>query len=167
MIMTGKKGISEERHPAEEKIKAWCAYQDRCETEVRRRLARWGVTGPSAKTIISRLKKDSFLDEQRFAVSYARGKFSSRKWGRIRIEHELKSRNISDDHISQALAQIDESEYLAALKSLILGKLKSLSESDRWIVYNKVITFAVSRGYEAALAESILGGCFGDTQINT
>ena len=89
-----KKYISPEDALA--KLQRYCAYQDRCHQEVRTKLIDLGVFGDTLEEIITDLIKDNFLNEERFARSYARGKFRMRKWGRIKIRQELKLRKISD-----------------------------------------------------------------------
>jgi regulatory protein len=93
------------------KLQAYCAYQDRCHSEVRSKLLDLGIYGDDLEDIIVALIEDNFLNEERYARSYARGKFRIKQWGRLRIRRELKFRKISDYCIRKAMEEIDENDY--------------------------------------------------------
>ena len=95
------------------KLQSYCAYQERCHNEVMTKLRDLGVYGDKADEIVAQLITDNFLNEERFAVSYARGKFRIKRWGKIRIRQELKLRQIPEYSIKKAMAEIDaEGGYL-------------------------------------------------------
>ena len=91
---------------AKQKLENYCAYQERCHQEVRRKLRSMGMIPLAIDDIMVHLIKNNFLNEERFARSYARGKFRVKKWGRIRIERELKARGLSDYTIEVGLDDI-------------------------------------------------------------
>ena len=93
------------------KLQRYCAYQDRCHKEVRSKLLDLGVYGDELEAIIAELVTENFLNEERFARSYARGKFRMRQWGKKRIVRELKVRDISEYCIRKALLEIEEDVY--------------------------------------------------------
>lgn len=137
-------------------IKKYCVYQDRCHKEVRSKLLEHGVYGDLLEEIISELIQEAFLDEERFAKSYARGKFRMKNWGRIKITQELKFRSITDYCIRSAMKEIDEREYLDTLLTLIKNKDKSTSFKNGWDRKKKLTDFAVRKGYEYELINEVL-----------
>jgi regulatory protein len=135
-----------------QKLQAYCAYQERCHLEVSRKLADLGVYGDRADAIMARLIEDNFLNEERFATTFARGKFRIKQWGKIRIRQELKARHVSDYAIKKALAAIDDLPDAASEKGIHSDMLKNILLS-RLETYNgdeqKAAAFAIRRGFEA------------------
>lgn len=133
-------------------LKHFCAYQDRCHQEARERLAELGVYGDRAEEIIVTLIEEKFLDEERFARSFARGKFRMNKWGRLRITQALKQRNISAYCIQKALTEIDEKDYIATLVAEIQSRDASEKKATHpYLRRRKIADYIVKRGYEAEL----------------
>jgi regulatory protein len=139
------------KEEALQKLQAYCAYQDRCHQEVRQKLMDMGVYPDWREEIIVALIEENFLNEERFACSYARGKFRMKQWGRQRITRELKQRRISAYCLRKALAEIGEEEYLAVLRELLAKKAATLSGQDAWAQKNKLARYAISKGFEADL----------------
>jgi regulatory protein len=139
-----------------EKARAWCAYQERCSQDTRKKLSDWGLWGDEAEQVIAQLISEGFLNEERFAKAFAGGKFRIKKWGKRKIVSELKKKNISEPCIRRGLAVIEEAEYLATLKMLLLKKTKDAKESNPWRLKTKIVTFLVSKGYEPELVRAML-----------
>lgn len=134
-----------------EKLKRYCAYQERCHQEVRSKLLTLKVYGDELEEIISYLIDENYLNEERFARAYARGKFRIKRWGKIRIKQELKKRRISEYLIRKGMSEIDEDEYHETLLKLI-SKYKD--EHDTLSFYDlrrKTVTYLMSKGYEQGL----------------
>ena len=110
------------------KLQKFCAYQDRCHQEVRTKLITLGIYGDDLEEIIVELIADNFLNEERFARSYARGKFRMRRWGRVRILNELKFRKITDYCIRKAMTEIEEEDYLETLIEVLEKKKLQVKE---------------------------------------
>ena len=133
------------------KIENYCAYQERCHYEVKRKLNSLGVFGQDLDEYLCYLIDENFLSETRFSEAYVRGKFNNNNWGKVRIINELKSRNISDWNINNALKEISDAEYYGCCKSLaekfwVSNKNKSL------IIRKKKIWAALQyRGWETEL----------------
>lgn len=141
------------------KLQRYCAYQDRCHQEVRSKLLDLGVYGDELEEIMAQLITDRFLDEERFARSFARGKFLVKQWGRIRITAELRLRKISDYCVRAALSEIDEQRYREQLQQLLTRKaaLEQLSAAD--ISHRqRLFQFALRKGYEPELVQQALAG---------
>ncbi|MEM1321361.1 MAG: regulatory protein RecX [Bacteroidota bacterium] len=144
-----KKNIS--RKAALLRLQKYCAYQDRCHQEVRSKLLEIGVYGDTLEEIMAELITDNFLNEERFARSFARGKFRIKTWGRNRIRRELKLRKISDYCIRKAMEEIEEEEYLPALQRL-LEKQRALSkEQNKFKLRSKLAQYGFRRGFESEL----------------
>lgn len=138
------------------KAQRFCAYQDRCHQEVRFKLIEWGVYGDDLENVLAELIQERFLDEERFARSFARGKFRIKQWGRLRILQELKKRDVSDYCIRAALSEIEEEAYLETLEKLLEKKLEALDGgSTPFERYHKLLRYAISRGFEPELAGRI------------
>ena len=101
------------------KLEYYCAYQERCPKEVRTKLASLGVPRAEAEQIFHLLQEEGFINEERFAMAFAGGKFRVNHWGRVRIRMELRMRNIAADLIEKALGSIDETAYTDVLKQLL------------------------------------------------
>jgi len=137
-------------------LQRYCAYQDRCHQEVRQKLRDMGVYPDWQDEIILELLEDNFLNEERFARSFARGKFRIKGWGRRRIQRELKQRDISEYCIRKAMEEIPAEAYEATLRQLVEKKLSGLKEPNPWKRKQKAANFALQRGFEPQLAWSIV-----------
>ena len=133
------------------KLQKYCAYQDRCHQEVRTKLLELGIYGDDLEEIIYDLISENFLNEERFARSYARGKFRMRRWGRNRILRELKFRKISDYCIRKAMTEIEEEEYLKTLEQVLRKRLALSKEKDIFKRNSKLAKYAIGKGYEPTL----------------
>jgi regulatory protein len=144
--------------PTQAALKAehYCAYQERCQQEMRDKLYEWGLFPDAVESIIAKLITDNFLNEERFAKAYAGGKFRIKKWGRIKIKMELKKRHISDYCIKKALQEISEYAYLETLKQLIDKKSKDIKDKKIHIRQFKIANYIASRGFETDLIWSVL-----------
>lgn len=147
------------------KLQRYCAYQDRCHQEVRRKLLDLKVYGETLEAVIAELIQDNFLNEERFARSYARGKFRMKKWGWWRISQELKKRQISEYCIRKAKEEIEEDVYLETLESVLQKRFRDKPGITAY--YEKrqdLIKYGMSRGYETPLViattNKIIEGAF-------
>ena len=133
------------------KIENYCAYQDRCHKEVANKLREMGMIPRAIDQIIGHLIQENFLNEERFAKSYARGKFNIKKWGKKRIVNELKMRDISKYNITSALKEIDENEYLNTLNLLAEKRLEAIREKNIQKRRKKLADYLLYRGWESHL----------------
>ncbi len=150
-----------EPHLALIKMQSWCAYQERAQQEARDKLYELGMWPEAVENIISKLIEDNFLNEERFAMQFARGKFNIKKWGRIKIRMELKQKRISEYCLKKAMQQIDETEYIKTLKKLIEVKRKLINEKNAVKLKYKLMNYALSKGYEKDLVFDVLN----DTEV--
>ncbi|WP_291964271.1 regulatory protein RecX [Maribacter sp.] len=136
---------------ATKKIESYCAYQDRCHKEVVAKLKDMGMIPLAIDTIIAQLIEDRFLNEERFAKSFARGKFNIKKWGKNRIVRELKFRNISKYNITTALKEIEPEAYLTTLDDLAHKRLEQITETNIQKRRKKLADYLLYRGWESHL----------------
>lgn len=129
----------------------YCAYQERCQKEVRQKLYEIKADHEAIETIITELIAENFLNEERFATSFARGKFYFKSWGKVKIEKELETRAISVYCINKALLEIDKEDYLSTIKKLTLKKSKDLGGLNNPISKNKIANFLYNKGFESDL----------------
>ncbi len=139
-----------------EKTKRYCAYQDRCHQEVRQKIISLKIYGDDLEEIITELIKQDFLNEERYARSFARGKFRLKKWGRNKIKQQLYARRISDYCIRKAMTEIEEEDYIDTLREVINKKVNQLDNEPKLIRKDKAIKYALSRGYESNLIFKIV-----------
>lgn len=138
-------------HEAKLKLQQFCAYQDRCHKEVVEKLQQMHMIPDAIDMIVSELIQDNFLNEERFAQSFARGKFRIKKWGRVRIVRELKLRHISKFIIDSALKEINETEYLDTLDALARKRNAAIKESNPLKRKKKIADYLMYRGWETHL----------------
>jgi regulatory protein len=134
-----------------QKIQYFCSYQERCIRDTEAKLRDWAVQKKLIPAIISQLQNENYINEERFAIVYAGGKFRVNKWGRQKIEFELRLKGIPDAMIRKGIEAIDEEDYLKVLHDLILKKRKEIKPEKDLNIREKIITFANGKGYEIEL----------------
>jgi regulatory protein len=140
-----------------QKIKRYCAYQERCHLEVRNKLFSYGLSSPAVEEIISVLIVENYLNEERFALQFARGKFRMRQWGINKIRKSLRLKQVSEYCIKKALREIDDSEYKSVLQKLIDRKMSGLkSEKNIFIKKRKLQDFLLQKGFESEQVREII-----------
>ena len=138
------------------KLEYYCAYQDRCHQEAEKKLSEFRLIPEARELILLHLMQHNFLNEERFAKSFARGKFRIKHWGKKRIVQELKFRNISPYNIKSALKEIDENEYLSTLEKIASTKNQSIKESNNYKRKQKLYQFLYRKGYESNLINEVI-----------
>jgi regulatory protein len=139
------------------KLRNYCAYQERCHQEVRTKLLELGERGDDLEEIIIALIQENFLNEERFALAYASGKFNILKWGRVKIKQALYAKNISEKIITKALFSINEELYLNCLEKLLTIKWEQLSkERSKPVKKQKAMNYIQQKGFEYNLAMPII-----------
>ncbi|MFC4635056.1 regulatory protein RecX [Dokdonia ponticola] len=134
---------------AKRALERYCAYQDRCHQEVRKKLLEMRMIPDAIDVVIGHLIEHNFLNEERFAKAFARGKFNHKSWGRQRIVRELKQRQISAPNIKTALLEISEEDYLTVFDTLSRKRIQQLSkEKDKYKKRKKLADYLLYRGWE-------------------
>ena len=149
--MLQKKSLTKEQ--AYQKLKHYCAYQDRCHSEVKNKAYSFGLRKPDVEELTSKLIEENCLNEERFAKAFAGGKFRIKKWGRIKIRSELKNKQISNYCISAALDEIDDLIYKETLHRLAVKRWNSITGpgTNLFIKMTKTRSHLLLKGYEAYL----------------
>ena len=133
---------------AKRKLEKYCAYQDRCHKEVRDKLVEMRMIPEAVDAVLYHLLQHKFLDEERFARSFARGKFHHKKWGKNRIKQELKQREIGDYLIKKAFTEIPDSDYLNTFDELAQKRFDQLTgEKDKYKKRKKLADYLAYRGW--------------------
>lgn len=133
------------------KIEHFCAYQERCHDEVVQKLRAMKMDSNEIDEILAHLIKENYLNESRFACSFARGKHRIKFWGKVRIVNELKFRNISTYNINLALKEITAEEYEVNFYALAERNWHSIKESNGLKKRKKCCDFLLRKGYESNL----------------
>ena len=132
------------------KLASFCAYQERCISDLYKQFDKYDTTGISHQEVIDELIEEKFINELRFAKSVTRGKFNVRKWGRNKIRQYLQLKSIDKYDIDKALKEIPSNKYLEACQSLVDKKMESLAhkELSDFDKKQKVIASLLQKGYE-------------------
>jgi regulatory protein len=138
------------------KAATYASRCEHCESEVREKVLTWGGTIEEADEIIVYLIEERYIDNQRYANSYAKDKFRFNHWGKYKISMMLRSKNIESEFIEEALDQIDDEEYLDKLQQILRDKLRSLKYSSEYEKKGKLFKFAQSRGFESGAISKVI-----------
>ena len=139
-----------------EKARQFCAYQERCSSEVRRKLRNIGAGNLQSEQIIQQLEEEGYLSNIRFAKAFSSGKLNNNHWGRIRIRQELYARNIDGVLVDEALQEIDESSYKTILSKLVNRKASDLKETDPAVAKGKIAAYCTGKGFEHDLVWQVI-----------
>lgn len=134
------------------KAAKYCAWQERCSFDVRKKYIDQGFTPGEIEKLVEWLKTEKYIDDARFAKTYARSKFNNNQWGRKRIMMELKSRDVDASAIDLALNEIKEKDYLQTIEKLAEKKWQQIKTGEIFIKKQKTAAFLVNKGFETDLA---------------
>ena len=152
--MNFKKISKEEALP---KIKLYCAYQERCHAEVKEKLYSFGMYKNDVEQLMAQLIEENYLNEERFAIQYAGGKFRMNQWGRVKIKHALRQKQVNDYCIKKGIKQISEEDYLKTMRKLAAQKLMTLkSEKNTFTKKQKLQNYLLQKGYESELVREVI-----------
>lgn len=139
-----------------EKLKTYCAYQERCEFEVINKLGSLGINERDSSIIVSDLKQQNFLDNTRYAQTFANGKHKIKGWGKVKIRFALKSKRLPEELIAIALEQLDPKLYSVNLNEIAQKKWKLLGDKKDQKTRQKLFRFLYGKGYESELLNRII-----------
>jgi regulatory protein len=138
------------------KARKYCVYQERSQQELRDKLYEYGLHKRDVELVIAQMIEEGFMNEERFAIAFAGGKFRIKNWGRIKIKLALKQKKVSDYCIRKALNQIDEKDYLKTLEKIISSYSKKVSEKNPLKRNYKIAQYVIRKGFEPELVWEIL-----------
>jgi len=143
-------------------LAAYCSTGERCIFDVRRKMEKWKIPSVQQIEIIQKLQKENFLDEERYCKAFVNDKSQYNRWGNYKIRYELRKRQIPESLIRDSMETVNSEENLERLRQLIEQKKKSVKGKNEWEIWQKLIRFAVGRGFsqkevELAFGKEIMG----------
>lgn len=137
---------------ATEKIKYYCGYQERCHAEVKEKLYSFGLRSHEVETLMALVIEEGYLNEERFAIAFAGGKFRMKQWGKEKIKNELFKKRVTGYCLKIALAEIDAQDYQRTFEKLAKAKWTSLKgERNIYVKKGKTKNYLIQKGYEISL----------------
>jgi regulatory protein len=130
----------------------YCSTQERCMQEVTHKLRSWNITQKNIDKIIESLRKDNYLNEERYAKLFAGGKFRINHWGKNKIIYELTKKQVPELIIQIGLQEIGDEEYYSTLLDLLKKKKREIKDKDPFIIKKKLLNYAVQKGYHYSIA---------------
>jgi regulatory protein len=144
------------KEQAWQKIKHYCAYQERSHYEAKQKLYSFGLYKSEMEELLTRLIEEDYLNEERFAEQFAGGKFRMKHWGKVKISYELKQKQVSAYNIRNALQTITDADYFAALQKLAEAKWHQLRGEQYIARQAKTTSYLMQRGFEPALIQKAI-----------
>ena len=133
------------------RLTSLCAGSEQCEWNLREKMKKWEVSRSDSDKIIDYLYDERYLDEQRFALAYARDKMRYNRWGRQKIDQNLRLLHVSAPSRKEALLGLEEKEYEDILQELLAGKVRTIKAQSDYERNGKLIRFALGRGFEMSV----------------
>jgi len=128
-------------------LAALCAQAEHCQWEMTEKMRRWELSDEAQARIMERLVKERYIDDERYAHAFVKDKVHYNKWGRRKVEQALWQKHIDNDIRQRILDEIDDEDYLSVLRPLLQQKRKSTKAQSDYELNQKLIRFALSRGY--------------------
>ncbi len=129
------------------KIAAYCSKAERAECDVRKKLQSWELDNESCERIVARLKKENFLNEERYCRSFIKDKIQFNKWGKAKIVFELKKKRIPQSTIGACFEEVESSDFEVPLMKILANKAKSVKAANDYEKWTKLVRFGLGRGY--------------------
>ena len=154
--MLRQKQLSKEQ--GYQKLKHYCAYQDRCHSELKDKAYSLGLRKTDVEELMARLIEEKSLNEEGFAIKYAGGKFRMKQWGRVKILAELKKKRVNDYLIKKAMKEIREDDYLKTVFRLAKKKWSAVKGAgvNQFVKMAKTRDYLLHKGYEAAVINATI-----------
>ena len=139
-----------------DKMAKYCAYQERCVKDVRDKLKAFEISEEEKAKILDYLLDNRFVNDERFAKSFVRGKVNQSGWGVNKIRFHLIQKGIDKDIIEEALGQTDEEVYKQRLIEILKTKAKTVKVSNDFEKKRKLAAYAMQKGFEGSLVWEVL-----------
>jgi regulatory protein len=154
--MIQRKQLTKEQ--ALQKLRHYCGYQERSHAEVKEKLYSFGLRKQMVEESIAQLIEEDYLNEERFAIQFAGGKFRMKQWGRVKIKHALKQKQVSDYCINKAIKELDEEDYGNTLQKLAKQKWNTVKGEgvNLFVKMGKTTDYLLQKGYEPDLVKQAL-----------
>jgi regulatory protein len=138
------------------KAMALCSRREYCISEVMDKLHSWGTDAADNERIIELLKKENFINEERYAFGFVKDKFNYNKWGKLKITAHLRAKNIPGDLIKQALDSIDNETYNKTINDLLSAHRRSVKAKNQYELKAKLLRYGLSKGFESSILYDLL-----------
>ncbi len=138
------------------KMAQLCSRSEQCSADIRKKMIAYEIMDELVEEIISKLKEEKFLDDERYVKAYVSDKFRLNKWGRIKMRHYLKAKGLSDELIDVGMKEIKEDQYKKVLISTMKEKAKTIRNKEKFEKMGQIIRFAQSRGFEPEMIHRYL-----------
>ena len=142
------------------RLSALCAQGEHCQWEMLEKMRKWELDEEAQARIMERLVKDRYVDDERYARAFIKDKIRYNKWGRRKVEQALWMKHIDDDIRQRTLDEVDDEEYLSVLRPLLKEKRRTTKASSDYELNQKLIRFALGRGFTYDIIEQCLGNCW-------
>ena len=154
--MLQRKQLTKEQ--ALQKLRHYCGYQERCHAEVKEKLYSFGLRKQMVEEAIAQLIEEDYLNEERFAIQFAGGKFRMKQWGRVKIKHALKQKQVSAYCINKAMKELDEKDYANTLHKLAKRKWDTIKGEgvNLFVKMGKTTDYLLQKGYEPELVRQTI-----------
>jgi len=140
---------TQEQNIAYDKAALLCSKSEKCTSEIQEKLKLWGLSSEESEPVIQQLIAEKYLDDERYARAFVKDKFRFNHWGKQKIAHMLQAKKISQEILQLAFEEIEEDGYADELRKLLTDKEKSIKAKDKYDKRNKLMRFALGRGYES------------------
>ena len=144
------------KEQAWQKIKHYCAYQERSHSEVKNKLYSFGLYKNDVEELLSKGIEEDYLNEERFAEHFVGGKFRMKQWGRVKIVYELRQRGVSSYNINRGLKTIPDEDYRSTLQKLAENKWQQLKDEHHIARQAKTTSYLLQKGYELPLVQQTI-----------
>lgn len=139
-----------------EKAQMLCGKQEKCTYDILQKLREWRIPSNEHDALVSKLKEDGFIDEERYCKAYVIDKIKFNKWGKLKIRFNLKGKNIPESIIDEAFCSVTEEFYMKMIEKEVKEKKKTVLVSNQYEMRDKIMRFAQSRGYEFDIVDDLL-----------
>lgn len=148
--------FNKEQNIAYQKVAFLCSKSEKCSFDIIEKLREMDLSKEDSLAIIDKLKSEKYLDDERYAFAFVKDKFRFNHWGKQKIAYILKSKNIASEIIEKAFDGIDEEDYSDELRKILTDKARTVKGKDKYEIRNKLMRFAIGRGFEAGQIQEIL-----------
>jgi regulatory protein len=129
------------------RLTALCAQAEHCQHEMLEKMKKWEVADEAQARVMERLVKERYVDDERYARAFVMDKIRYNKWGRHKVEQALWMKRIDKGIQERVLGEVDDEEYVSALRPLLKQKQRSTKAASDYELRQKLIRFALSRGF--------------------
>ena len=148
--------LTRDQSIAYDKAAFLCSKSEHCSSEIKEKLKLWGLSSEDSELVIAKLVEEKYIDDERFARAYVKDKFRFNHWGKQKIAFMLRSKNISSETMELAFEEIEDEGYSNELRKLLADKEKSIKAKDQYDKRNKLMRFAMGRGFESGQIYAVL-----------